>query len=61
MSYFSVGVNSFGNKDLIYETDDENEITPILSLLKKRPKAYFEAEVIKGRLQIGNEVKEQKW
>jgi hypothetical protein len=49
------------NRDYHYMTSKKKEVEPIIKLLGKRPKAYFEAELVNTRLQIGAEAPEQDW
>ena len=44
-----------------YMTSKPHEVKPVLKLLGQKPKAYFEAEIVNTRLQIGAEAPEQDW
>lgn len=49
------------SRDVMYETSDPEETKPILALLKGRPKAYFNAEIVNTRIQIHEEEQYQNW
>lgn len=48
------------NKKYIYEANKQ-EVPPLLELLGKRPKAYFEAELVNTKFEVHKEVETQNW
>lgn len=48
------------NKKFMYEANSE-EIPPLLKLLGKRPKAYFEAKLVNTKFEVYKEVETQNW
>lgn len=49
------------SKEFMYQTDNPEEVNPIVELLGDRSKAYFNAEIVDTRFQIDIEVEEPGW
>lgn len=49
-------------RDHLYETSNQDEVKPVLEILKNRPKAYFHAELNKeNKVVILKEAETQIW
>ena len=44
-----------------YETEDDDEVTFIESILDGKPKAYFNADIVNKQFVINEQVEAQDW